>query len=222
MRAAFAVIVIILSLGVLEFALKDVHITQRDIGHTPVTEYAKIGATGPVVVVAHGFAGSQQMMQGYALPLARAGYRVLAFEFLGHGQHPLPMLGDVTVTDGTTRLLVEQTAEVIRAIAPKDGQVALLGHSMATDVLVRVSHNRADVGPVVLISAFSQAVDATTPSRLLLISGAWDAGCVPLDKMRFTWLIPIYLKAKRHPTGPLKGVRLLLPSRNMFLSSKAA
>ncbi len=54
--------------------------------------------------------------------------------------------------------------------------MALLGHSMATDVLVRVAAERDDVGPLVLISAYSQAIDAFEPANLLLISGAWEAG----------------------------------------------
>jgi pimeloyl-ACP methyl ester carboxylesterase len=174
MRAYLAIVFIALSLGVLEFARRGVEVTQFDVGLTPVTEYALDGADGPVVVVAHGFAGSQQMMQGYALPLAQAGYRVFVFEFLGHGRNSVPMSGDVTSVDGTTRLLMEQTAQVIDAVAPKDGRVALLGHSMATDVLVRVASGRDDIGPVVLISAFSNAIDATTPQDLLLIAGAWE------------------------------------------------
>ena len=163
-----------LSLAVLEYARRGVEITQFDVGQTPVTGYARAGADGPVVVVAHGFAGSQQMMQGYALPLAQAGFRVFVFEFLGHGRNPVPMSGDVTSIDGTTRLLMDQTLAVIEAAAPDGGKVALLGHSMATDILARVAALRSDIGPVVLISAFSNAIDAATPENLLLITGAWE------------------------------------------------
>lgn len=161
---------------VLETARAGIEISTRTVGATPVTTYARPDATGPAVVVAHGFAGSQQMMQGYALPLARAGYRVHVFEFLGHGRHPDPMSGDVTTVDGTTRLLVDQTNEVIDAVLQEGTPVALIGHSMATDVLVRVADARTDIGPVVLISAFSQVIDADTPEDLLLITGAWEGG----------------------------------------------
>jgi len=127
------------------------------------------------VVIAHGFAGSTQMMQAYALTLARAGYRVYGFDFLGHGRNPVPMSGDVTVIDGTTRLLVEQTLEVIAAVADVDRPTALLGHSMATDVLIRTAlDGRAQTGPLVLLSAFSQAVTADAPADMLLISGQWE------------------------------------------------
>ncbi len=174
MRAFVAVVMILISLAVLEFSRLGVEIRRFTVGQTPVTEYTNSGPDGPIAVIAHGFAGSEQMMQGYALPLAQAGYRVYVFEFLGHGRHPTPMSGDVASVDGTTRLLVEQTAEVIDAVNPDGSKVALLGHSMATDILVRVAAGRSDIGPVVLISAFSNEVDATTPPDLLLISGAWE------------------------------------------------
>lgn len=171
----FAIALTMISLLMLETARSGVSVSQFNVGQTPVTEYANAEQSGPIVVIAHGFAGSQQMMQGYALPLAHAGYRVFAFDFLGHGRNPVAMSGDVTVLDGTTRLLMAQTESVIEAVA-RDRPVALLGHSMATDVLVRVAAERDDVGPLVLISAYSQAIDASAPANLLLISGAWEAG----------------------------------------------
>lgn len=157
-------------------ARQNLEITRFYVGQTPVVRYEQNGADGPVVVVAHGFAGSQQMMQGYALPLARAGYRVYIFDFLGHGRHTLPMSGDVSSVDGTTRLLMEQTADVIHAVSSDRGPVALIGHSMATDILVRVAANRNDVGPLVLISAFSDEIDDEAPNDLLLVTGAWEPG----------------------------------------------
>lgn len=176
MKAALAVILIVLSLGVLEVARDDVAIEQLYVGATPVTKYAQANAQGPTVLIAHGFAGSQQMMQGYALPLARAGYQVYTFDFLGHGRHTKPMSGDVNALDGTTRLLMDQTIAVLDGLATGTEPIALLGHSMATDILVRVARERDDIGPVVLISAFSQVIDGTFPQDLLLVTGSWEPG----------------------------------------------
>lgn len=175
-RAVLAAVIIAVSVWVLSASRTGVEITQRSLGQTPITEYAIVGSDGPVVVVAHGFAGSQQMMQGYALPLARAGYRVVAFEFLGHGRHPLPMSGDVNAIDGTTRLLMAQVAEVLDDVGPAEQPIALLGHSMATNILVRAAATRSDVGPIVLISAFSQEISGRAPDDLLLVTGAWEPG----------------------------------------------
>ncbi|KJS44201.1 MAG: alpha/beta hydrolase [Roseovarius sp. BRH_c41] len=168
-----------LALWQLEGQRRGVEITSFTVSDTPVTRYAQPGADGPVVVVAHGFAGSRQMMQAYSLDLARAGYRVWAFDFEGHGRNRVPMSGDVTRIDGTTQLLVEQTRRVVEAAVAQDGypgEVALLGHSMATDIIIRTALEEDRVGPVVAISAFSQAVTAIAPDNLLLISGAWEAG----------------------------------------------
>ena len=176
LRAVLAALLIAASLWILQGARAGIEITDSAVGATPVTSFATAGADGPHVVIAHGFAGSRQMMQGYALPLARAGYRVHVFDFLGHGRHTLPMSGDVSVIEGTTRRLMDQTSAVIDAVAEPGTPVALIGHSMATDVLVRVAAERDDIGPMVLISAFSQAIDAQHPRQLLLVTGAWEAG----------------------------------------------
>jgi len=172
---AVAVLLIMASLFMLERERAGLTISSFDIGTTPVTLYQRPGQTGPVVVVAHGFAGSRQIMQAYSLPLAQAGYRVLAFDFEGHGRNPVPMSGDVASLDGTTALLVAETRRIIAAARalPQSGPVALLGHSMATDILVRASiAEMADDTPidaVVAISMFSQAVTADTPSHLLIM-----------------------------------------------------
>ena len=169
----------VLALWQLEAQRAGLEITTRLVGETPVTRVAQPGAEGPVVVVAHGFAGSRQMMQAYSLDLARAGYRVWAFDFEGHGRHPVPMSGDVNSIDGTTRLLVEQTRAVVDAAVTAEGwqgEVALLGHSMATDIIIRTAIDDPRIGPVVAISAFSKAVTARAPENLLLITGAWEPG----------------------------------------------
>ena len=177
--AVLATVLACLALWQLEGQRRGVDIASFTVSDTPVTRYAMAGADGPVVVIAHGFAGSRQMMQAYGLDLARAGYRVWAFDFEGHGRNRVPMSGDVNSLDGTTRLLMAQTGRVVRAAVAQEawaGEVALLGHSMATDIIIRTALEEDRVGPVVAISAFSQAVTETEPDTLLLITGAWEAG----------------------------------------------
>ena len=84
---------------------KDLRITSTIVGETPVTIFRPQSAgPAPVVVIAHGFAGSQQLMQPFAETLARNGYIAVTFDFLGHGRNPAPMRGDITegkaITDG--------------------------------------------------------------------------------------------------------------------------
>ena len=176
----FAALLVALAVFQLERARAGVEIAAFDVGRTPATLYQRVEGEGPVVGVAHGFAGSRQIMQAYTLALAQAGYRVVAFDFQGHGRNPVPMSGDVTSVEGTTALLVTETREVIGAarLLPDAGQIAVLGHSMATDILVRASIAEAEAGrplaSVVAISMFSQAVTADAPVRLLVISGQWE------------------------------------------------
>jgi pimeloyl-ACP methyl ester carboxylesterase len=176
-----ALIAIAASIVTLERGRNGLDISDVSVGTTPATLYRNPGETGSLVVIAHGFAGSRQLMQAYSLTLARSGYTVLAFDFEGHGRNPVPMSGDVTSIDGTTALLVAETRRVIAAgrdLAAGAGGVALLGHSMATDILVRAAIAEREagtpVGAVVAISMFSEAVTATLPERLLAVSGEWE------------------------------------------------
>lgn len=169
---------ILTSLWHLEKSRSGVSTRTIDIQGTPATLYQDAsGASAPVVVVSHGFAGSRQLMQAFSFHLARAGYRVLAFDALGHGRNPVPMSGDVTAIDGTTALLVAETrrvVEVARTIEGATGDVALLGHSMASDIVIRTALAEPGVDTVIAISMFSEAVTAQAPQRLLIISGEWE------------------------------------------------
>ncbi len=178
--ALLAALIVMVSVLMLERDRAGLSITAFDVGTTPATLYQTPGQTGPIVVIAHGFAGSRQIMQAYSLRLAQAGYRVVAFDFEGHGRNPVPMSGDVTSIDGTTALLVAETRRVIAAARtlPDSDHIAMLGHSMATDILVRASIAEEEAGTpvdaVVAISMFSQAVTATDPPNLLVITGQWE------------------------------------------------
>lgn len=163
----------------LEAMRAGLEITRDTVGTTPVTVYRTPGAEpAPTVVIAHGFAGSMQLMEAFALTLARAGYVAVSFDFEGHGRNPVPMSGDVTRIDGTTQLLMSETGRVTDyalALPGVDGHVALLGHSMASDVIVRQTLADPRVSATVAISMFSQAVTAEAPGNLIAINGAWEA-----------------------------------------------
>jgi pimeloyl-ACP methyl ester carboxylesterase len=149
------------------------------VGTTPATVYQRVGGEkSPAVVIAHGFAGSRQLMEAYSVTLARAGYVVVSFDFEGHGRNPIPMSGNVTRIDGTTQLLMRETGRVIDAalaLPGVDGRVALLGHSMASDIIVRQAIADTRVAATVAISMFSEAVTASDPRNLLIVSGEWEA-----------------------------------------------
>ena len=174
---SIATIAIILGVWLLEAPRQGLEITDISVGSTPATVMREPGASGPVVVIAHGFAGSRQLMAAWQLTLAQAGYITVAFDFEGHGRNPVPMSGDVDAIEGTTRLLVDETRRVTDAalaLSGADGRVALLGHSMASDIIVRAGLADARVDAIVAISAFSEAITPEAPENLLIVNGAWE------------------------------------------------
>ncbi|MEQ8264912.1 alpha/beta fold hydrolase [Pseudohaliea sp.] len=186
-----AVVLALAALWQLEQARQGIETRPLAAGDTPATVYLARDREGPapLVVVAHGFAGSRQLMQAISYHLARAGYTVLAYDSEGHGRNPLPMSGDVTAIDGTTRLLVAELRRVIDAglaLAESDGRVALLGHSMASDIVVRAAFADPRVDAVVAVSMFSEAMTASAPERLLMVGGEWEGRlrAVALDAAR--------------------------------------
>ena len=174
--AAIAVALAALSVLRLEQARAPVGIEQVRLGDTPVTLYRPDRARGTLVILSHGFGGSRQMMEAIALTLARAGHPVVSFDYYGHGRHGTPLSPDIERLTGTTEDLVEQTLDVLDRARALTGQsrAAFVGHSMATDVIVRAAERTDDVAAVVAISMYSDAVTARHPDRLLIVSGAFE------------------------------------------------
>jgi hypothetical protein len=151
---------------------------EYTVDGTPVTVFrAAATADAPVVVISHGFAGSQQLMRSFALTLARRGYMAVTFDYFGHGRHPEPLRGDITKVEGATQMLVRQTGTIVEwalARPGNNGELALLGHSMASDIVVRYAIRDPRVAATVAVSMFSTAVTETQPRNLLVIVGALE------------------------------------------------
>ncbi len=201
--ALIALCMVAAALATLWRADSGVAVSKDQLGSTPVTVYrpaAKVFAlpglswredTLPVVVISHGFAGSQQLMQAFAVSLARNGYLAVTFDYLGHGRNLEPLGGDVTRVDGATRLLLEQTRSVVDyALGQPDagGRLAVLGHSMASDVVVRYAQDDPRVEATIAVSLFSPAVTADSPRNLLIINGAFE-GYLEREALRVLSLV---------------------------------
>ncbi|QYK41630.1 MAG: alpha/beta fold hydrolase [Paracoccaceae bacterium] len=175
---SFAFAMIALAIFRLEAAREGIERTDFAVGGTPATAWRLPGAEpAPAVVIAHGFAGSRQLMEGFAVTLARAGYVAVAYDLAGHGRNPVPMSGDPTVIEGTTQVLMDELARVADAalaLPGVDGRLALVGHSMASDIVVRQAIRDPRVGAVVAVSMFSAAVTPEMPRNLLVVAGAWE------------------------------------------------
>ena len=165
----------------LESTTAGLSITPATVGETPVTVFRpKNTAPAPVVVIAHGFAGSQQLMQPFAATLARNGFIAVTFDCLGHGHNPQPMTGDVTkVEEGPTPALVREFGKVAafaQSLPGNDGRIAVLGHSMASDIVIRYAQAHPEVSATVAVSMFSPVVTPTSPRNLAVIVGDNEPG----------------------------------------------
>ena len=188
--AALSALLIALALWQLTASERGVMVTRLTIDGIPATAYQPSGGEkAPAVLIAHGFAGSQQLMTSFALTFARNGYVAVTFDFAGHGRNPQRMNGDVNLIEGATRRLlqdVRKVAENARALG--DGRIAVLGHSMASDIVVRFAESDPSVVATIAVSMFSPAVTATSPRNLLMIDGDWE-GTLKTEALRNIGLV---------------------------------
>ena len=198
--AIFAVLLISGALWQLHAGKSGVVVTSVDLEGTPVQTFVPAAAQrGPAVVIAHGFAGSQQLMQGFALTLARNGYIAVTFDFPGHGRNPRALTGSITEVNGATQTLLKTLTQVgAYARGLGDGRLAVLGHSMASDIVVRYAESTPEVAATIAVSMFSPAVTATAPRNLLVIVGDWE----PTLKREALRAIGL----STAPTTPLPGI----------------
>jgi len=153
--------------------------TTANVDRIPVTILQKTNhPPAPVVVIAHGFSGSQQLMAPMATTLAQNGYVAMTFDFSGHGRNQRPMAGGVNdLTQSTNALLadIDRVVAFARTLPGADGRIAIAGHSMATDLIVRAARRDPAIAAVVALSFFAQEATATEPKNLLIIDGAWES-----------------------------------------------
>ncbi len=191
--AGIALALVILALVKLTAPLAGLEITTARVGETPVTVFAPAGAPpGPAVVIAHGFAGSEVLMRAFAMTLAQNGYTAVTFDFLGHGRHPEPIRGDVRTGEGVMEAMIGQLREVAAFARARSGseRVAVLGHSMASDLVVRFAQAEGDgVAAVVAVSMFAPTLDAESPNNLLVIVGSLEAQALKDEAIRAVRLV---------------------------------
>jgi len=170
------------SLYVLEAGRTGVRIEHAVLADgLPVTVFAPQAAgpadRRPAVVLAHGFAGSQPLMRPGALTLARAGMIAVTFDFPGHGRHPRPLPGSLREHDALLGALLgalDEAAAYARTLPEADGRLAVLGHSMASDLVLR--HALAHPGTVATVglSLVYGGAPTRAPANLLAIYGSLE------------------------------------------------
>lgn len=194
--ALLAVAAIVVAVWQLERTGDGLDIRRQTLGGTPVTVFAPAGlaTAAPVVLIAHGFAGSQQLMQPLALTLARNGFVAITFDFPGHGRNSQPMRGGLADPNESLRTLLASMAKMgvfARELATArggTGRYAVLGHSMASDIVVRHAQSQAGVEASVGVSLFAPSIAADTPGdsprNLLVIAGALEPAVMAREALR--------------------------------------
>lgn len=174
-----ALLALALSVTSLLRSTQGLTIEHFDAGPIPITIFHdQAQAARHLVVVAHGFAGSRPMMQQFAVSLAQNGYLTATFDFSGHGRNRVPLTGDLQSIDGATQVLVNDMGVVVAAVRERFPELltgmAVVGHSMASDLVVRYAQRDSDVMATVGVAMFSPAVTANSPRNLLVINGEWE------------------------------------------------
>ena len=124
----------------------------------------------PGVLVAHGFAGSKQLMLGYGHVLAQAGYAVMLWDFDGHGANSTPLRG----------YELQQNLDIALQVLLEQPEVnpthrAILGHSMGSGVAMTSGiRDSARFAATVAVSPAGAMVTPQSPRNLQLQAGSGE------------------------------------------------
>jgi len=201
LRAAAQLLVALLAIGAIALALArlqaaftGVDIAYQQVGSMPVTVFRPAGTepdrSAPVVLVVHGFAGSQQLMQAFALTLARNGYVAVTFDFPGHGRNSTPMRGGLADQELSHRTLMAAMEEMGAFALALNGAkpYAVVGHSMSSDLIVRLAQAHQEVQATVGVSMFAPSIlpdsPGDSPRNLLVIDGALEPSMMAREALR--------------------------------------
>lgn len=124
----------------------------------------------PGVLVAHGFAGSKQLMLGYGHVLAHAGYAVMIWDFDGHGANGTRLQRQELQKnlDVALQALLEQPQ-----VDPT--RLALLGHSMGSGIVMSAGIRSLDrFAATIAVSPTGAEVTPQAPRNLQLQAGSGE------------------------------------------------
>lgn len=176
-KAAALICLLIIALAWVMVLRADDGLVQRPLQRDNVPMHylgpTEPGGQVPGVIIAHGFSGSKQLMQGYAYLLAQAGYGTLSFDFPGHAANPRPFASD---GEGLQAALEASYAELLAQPEIDSERIALIGHSMGSGAVMTAAIENPDrYVATIAISPTDAEVTAVTPPNLFLMAGQLEA-----------------------------------------------
>ncbi|MGZ3629111.1 MAG: alpha/beta hydrolase, partial [Ktedonobacteraceae bacterium] len=165
-----------------EDGIKRSTFTIQGVIPVPVIEMRPASGETPLVaIVAHGFAGSKDLMTGFGDELARAGITTYLFDFPGHGESPVP-LADNTYSERVAQENITTVGEVVTYARTHNSvtrhpHIILLGHSMGSAAVgdYSMAHPDGDIVSTILVSPVGQEQPTLTqPKNLLMLAGQND------------------------------------------------
>lgn len=139
----------------------------------PMTIIVPAGAapgTRPLVLIAHGYAGSALIMRGFAFSLAHAGYATISWDFNGHGANPRSPQAEPLLANAQAALAEARARGLLAG-----GRFVILGHSMGTGVALQFGQVYPDTAATIAVSPVGQTVTTALPRNLLLMAGSLEA-----------------------------------------------
>ena len=172
-----------------------VELTTTEQAGVPVDLLVPAGVEDvPGIVVAHGFAGSRQLLRSTALAVAEAGFVVAVVDLSGHGANLTPLIRDDDGAQLTDDVLAGVDAVAgVEAVDPE--RIGVLGHSMGSGAVMRAGLAAGErIGAVVAVSPTDAEVTPEEPGDLLLLAGALEP--------RYAALAEDLLERAGGPVGP--------------------
>jgi len=169
-------ILLILSVWQIRDAARGLKFVRAQSGGVPLVFVGPADAmdgSRPLVLVAHGFAGSGTVMRGFAYTLAHAGYVTALWDFDGHGANPNPMPAD-SLSGSLLPDAKAALAEAGRLGLADTRRVAILGHSMGSGVALTFGQTHPETMATIAVSPVGTSVTPELPHNLLLMAGSLE------------------------------------------------
>ncbi|MFW9854312.1 MAG: alpha/beta hydrolase [Candidatus Thorarchaeota archaeon] len=181
------------SIQISRVGISEDSININGIIYRPLT--ATINDPRPAVVLAHGISGSQQIMNGIALELARRGFVALAIDLKGHGNSG----GSLSFSDPTLGTL--SAVRYLELQPFVNGlSVGLIGHSLGGVAVRATAFAHKNISAVVTLGSQSAwagnesvygIINTTFPRNFLFAVGRYDELFGDLNELRIA-LMPVF------------------------------